>query len=233
MLQTAYVMICICIEGVPRGRARFYTWGSEATCMYMSQPVSMGDLVVKRLEASQRLQQNPADVEAQKLLAYVEHQVPLASTCTLQHSKFYVVCTYMYRRQCGQEHRLNQVSTQERNSSMLWQKKITKLVSKPGLERYIHVHNVIKKILSLCDLPYIVGYVSWFGSSSEWIWNENDEENGVEWGSAARSNGQGGHRAHPYECEGRQSRLVRLTVTFNMCTYMHFCVQLLYMEMHI
>lgn len=40
----------------------------------------MGDLVVKRLEASQKLQQNPADVEAQKLLAYVEHQVPLART---------------------------------------------------------------------------------------------------------------------------------------------------------
>ena len=54
----------------------------------MSQPVSMGDLVVKRLEASQRLQQNPADIEAQKLLAYVEHQVPLTSTCTLWYSKF-------------------------------------------------------------------------------------------------------------------------------------------------
>lgn len=34
----------------------------------------MGDLMVKRLEASQKLQQNPADTEAQQMLAYVEHQ---------------------------------------------------------------------------------------------------------------------------------------------------------------
>ena len=40
-----------------------------------AQPVSVGELVVKRLEASQRLQENPGDVVAQQVLAYVEHQV--------------------------------------------------------------------------------------------------------------------------------------------------------------
>ena len=34
----------------------------------------MGELIVKRLEATQRLQQNPQDMEAQQMLNYVEHQ---------------------------------------------------------------------------------------------------------------------------------------------------------------
>ena len=47
-------------------------------CFFLSlQPVSVGDLVVKRLEATQRLQGNAGDVEAKQMLAYIEQQVDI------------------------------------------------------------------------------------------------------------------------------------------------------------
>lgn len=39
------------------------------------QPVSVGELVVKRLEATRRLQQDPSDISAQQTLCYIEKQV--------------------------------------------------------------------------------------------------------------------------------------------------------------
>ena len=53
------------------------------------QPVSVGDLVAKRLEATHRLQQNPADYEAHQTLAHIEQQV----SSSLQHKSSHHNCT--------------------------------------------------------------------------------------------------------------------------------------------
>ena len=47
------------------------------TCVYFQPTMGLGELALKRLEASQRLQQNPMDTEAQQMLAFVESQVLL------------------------------------------------------------------------------------------------------------------------------------------------------------
>lgn len=41
--------------------------------------MSVGDLVVKRLEATRTLQENPADFTALQTLAYIEQKVSLTS----------------------------------------------------------------------------------------------------------------------------------------------------------
>ena len=45
------------------------------TCLYAVQPVSVSDLVKRRIEASQKLQVNPADPEAKGTLHSIDQQV--------------------------------------------------------------------------------------------------------------------------------------------------------------
>ena len=45
------------------------------TCLYAVQPVSVSDLVKRRMEASQKLQVNPADPEAKGTLHSIDQQV--------------------------------------------------------------------------------------------------------------------------------------------------------------
>ena len=69
------VCACVCV------RVCACVYMCAHVCVCSSQPMSMGELVVKRLEASQRLQVNPLDQEAQQLLNYVEQQV-----CVYMHT---------------------------------------------------------------------------------------------------------------------------------------------------
>ncbi|CAI8058112.1 Protein Son [Geodia barretti] len=47
-------------------------------CVCLQPTMGLGELALKRLEASQRLQQNPLDLEAQQMLTFVESQASAA-----------------------------------------------------------------------------------------------------------------------------------------------------------